>query len=169
MYFLYQNLAVDTKIFDFVTLSLTFDLLLKKLNLDHNFWTKSDRAKYYTYLFPVTRPFCWYQYFWPSGLDLDFDLLLQKLELVVAGGISPVRTDPDLVAMAITLAIDLIHIFLSTVGKFDLLSCAQNGKYLHMIWMFHIKHRERRGQLWERGCPEFSIAPSIPFCLARMK
>ena len=26
------------------TLTLTFDLLLKKLNLGHNFWTKTDRA-----------------------------------------------------------------------------------------------------------------------------
>ena len=38
-----------------------------------------------------------------------------------------------------------------------------------MIWIFLIKHRERRGQLYERCCPDFSIAPSIPFCLARMK
>ena len=35
----------------------------KKLNLDHNFWTKSERALIYTYLFPVTKPFFWYQYF----------------------------------------------------------------------------------------------------------
>ena len=33
---------VGTKNFYLVT--LTFDLLLKKLNLDHNFWTKSDMA-----------------------------------------------------------------------------------------------------------------------------
>ena len=44
MYSLWQDLSVDTKIFDFVTLTLTFDLLLKKLNLGHNFWTKRDRA-----------------------------------------------------------------------------------------------------------------------------
>ena len=44
LYFLWQDLSVDTKIFDFVTLTLTFDLLLKKLNLDHNFWSKSYRA-----------------------------------------------------------------------------------------------------------------------------
>ena len=30
--------------FYLVTLTLTFDVLLKKLNLDHNFWTKSHRA-----------------------------------------------------------------------------------------------------------------------------
>ena len=31
------------------------------------------------------------------GLDLDFDLLLEKMDFVAARGISPVRTDPDLV------------------------------------------------------------------------
>ena len=40
-------------------------------------------------------------FFCPSGLDLDFDLLLEKLKLVAAGGISPVRTDPDLVCCVI--------------------------------------------------------------------
>ena len=37
------------------------------------------------------------------GLDLDFDLLLDKMEFVAAGGISPVRTDPDLVQKAMPL------------------------------------------------------------------
>ena len=32
------------KFFDCVTLTLAFDLLLKNLNLDHNFWTKRDEA-----------------------------------------------------------------------------------------------------------------------------
>ena len=41
------------------------------------------------------------------------------------------------------------------------------GKYLHMIWIFLIKHKERRGQLQGRGCPDFSIAPSIPFCFMK--
>ena len=44
MYSLWQDLSVYTKIFDFVTVTLTFDLLLKKINLGHNFWTKRDRA-----------------------------------------------------------------------------------------------------------------------------
>ena len=74
-----------------------WQLWLKNLPLTITFEPKAIGLYYYTYLLPVTRPFCWYQYFWPSGLDLDFDLLLQKLELVAAGGISPVRTDPDLV------------------------------------------------------------------------
>ena len=34
----------QTEIFYLVTLALTFDLLLKKINLDHNFWTKSDNV-----------------------------------------------------------------------------------------------------------------------------
>ena len=44
MYFLWQDVSVGNKFFYLVTLTLTFDLLLKKLNLDHNFWTKRDRA-----------------------------------------------------------------------------------------------------------------------------
>ena len=44
MYSLWQDLSVYTKCFYFVTLTSTFDLLLKKLNLGHNFWTKRDRA-----------------------------------------------------------------------------------------------------------------------------
>ena len=54
----------------------------------------------------MERTFCWYQNFWPSGLDLDFDLLLEKLEFVAAGGISPVRTDPDLVDYSSATALD---------------------------------------------------------------
>ena len=44
MYSLWQDLSVDTTIFDFVTLTLTFYLLLKKLNFGQNFWIKRDRA-----------------------------------------------------------------------------------------------------------------------------
>ena len=44
MYSLWQDLSVDTNIFDFMTLTLTFDLLLKKLNLGHNFLNKRDKA-----------------------------------------------------------------------------------------------------------------------------
>ena len=91
MYFLWQDLSVGNQIFDLVT--LTFDLLLKKLNLDHNFLTKSDRDLILHISIPCDKTFLLI----PSGLDFDFDLLLQKLELVAAGGISPVRTYPDLV------------------------------------------------------------------------
>ena len=44
MYSLWQDLSVGNNFFLLVTLTLTFDLLLKKRNLDHNFWTKRDRA-----------------------------------------------------------------------------------------------------------------------------
>ena len=144
MYFLWQDLSVDTKIFDFVTLTLTFDLLLKKLNLgnnfwtrrdrafifhmfisrdktflletifftswpwlltyfwkklnlDHKIWTKSDRALILHIFIPCDKTFLLIPIFLTSDLDLEFDLLMLKLELVAAGGISPVRTDPDLV------------------------------------------------------------------------
>ena len=139
----WKDLSVCTKILEFVTLTLTFDLLLKKLNLGHYFWTIRDRAfifhmciscdktflsipkfltlwpwpwlltyfwknltsaitfepeviglQYYTYLFLVTRPFCWYQYFWPSGLDLDFYLLLEKLNLLPRGVLVPLGQTP---------------------------------------------------------------------------
>ena len=39
------------------------------------------------------------------GLDLDFDVFLEKMEFVAAGGISPVRTDPDLVLFGLSLKI----------------------------------------------------------------
>ena len=42
--FLWQDLSVNTKNFDPVTLTWAFDLLLKKLNLGHQFWTKRDKA-----------------------------------------------------------------------------------------------------------------------------
>ena len=43
---LWQDLSVCTKSFNpvSVTLTLSFDLLLNKTNLGHNFWTKTDRA-----------------------------------------------------------------------------------------------------------------------------
>ena len=44
VYFLWQDIFVGTNFFYLVTLTLTFDLLLKKHNLHHNFWTKSERA-----------------------------------------------------------------------------------------------------------------------------
>ena len=97
MYSLWQDLSVHTRNFDLVTLTLTFDLLLKKLNLGHNFWTKSDWALILHIYIPCGKTSLMIPIFLPCGLDLDFDLLMEKLELVAAGGISPVRTDPDLV------------------------------------------------------------------------
>ena len=42
MYYLWQDLSVGTKNFELLT--LTSDLLLKKVNLGHDFWTKRDKA-----------------------------------------------------------------------------------------------------------------------------
>ena len=137
---LWQELSVCTKKFDIVTLTLTFDLLLKNLtlattfepheigllyftcvfllarpscwnqnslprdldlNLDHNFWTKSDRDLILHTSIPYDKTFQLIPIFWPSGFDLISDLLLEKLEFVATGGISPVRTDPDLVEKSV--------------------------------------------------------------------
>ena len=42
VYSLWQDLSYHTIIFDLVTLTLKFDLLLKNFNLGHNFWTVRD-------------------------------------------------------------------------------------------------------------------------------
>ena len=44
VYSLWQDLLDHTNIFDLVTLTLKFDLLLKNFNLGHNSWTVRDRA-----------------------------------------------------------------------------------------------------------------------------
>ena len=91
MYSLWQDLSVHTKNFDLVTLTLTFDILLKKLNLGLNFWTKSDLAlKLHIYslwqdLSNDTNIFDVVAYLW-----INLNWLLGG-----GGGISPVRTDPD--------------------------------------------------------------------------
>ena len=102
-----KTFLLETTIFYLVTLTLTFDLLLKKLNLDN------DRALILHISIPSDKSFLLiaiHLYFLPSGLDLDFDLLLEKLKLVSAGGISPVRTDPDLV-LKCYLATQFVHDF----------------------------------------------------------
>ena len=75
VYSLWQDLSVGTKTFDPVTLTLTFNLLLKKLNLGIYFCTQRDRA---FILLIVARPFCPYQHFLFCDLDLNFDLVLKK-------------------------------------------------------------------------------------------
>ena len=39
-----QDLSCGTKTFDFVTLTLKFDLLMENFNLGHNLLTRRDRA-----------------------------------------------------------------------------------------------------------------------------
>ena len=72
-YSLWEDLSHGTVIFDLVTLTLKFDLLLKNFNLGHNFLTTSDRAfiMHKSYDFLVTRPFTWNCKFWPHDLDLE--------------------------------------------------------------------------------------------------
>ena len=65
IYSLWQDCSVGTwtNIFYLVTLTLTIGLLLEKLNLDHKFWNKRDRAFILHMFIPCqTRPICWYQY-----------------------------------------------------------------------------------------------------------
>ena len=81
MFFLPRDLDLD--------FSPPFFFWKKNLTLAITFWPKVKGLQYYTYLFPWTKTFCWNQYFWPSGLDFDFDLLLEKIELVVAGVLVP--------------------------------------------------------------------------------
>ena len=69
-------------------------------NLDLDFWPLFDLILHTS--IPYDKTFLLIPIFWPSGFDLIFDLLLEKLEFVAAGGISPVRTDPDLVWVEMT-------------------------------------------------------------------
>ena len=82
MYFLWQDLSVDTKILDFVTLTLNFDLLLKKLNLGHNFWTKIDKAFIFHMCITCGKTsLLETNFFYLVTLTLTFDLLLKKFNL----------------------------------------------------------------------------------------
>ena len=69
-----------TIIFDLVTLTLKFDLLLKNFNLGYNFQTRSDRAFILHMCVPCDKTF---QHgtiiFDLVTLTLKFDLLLKKL------------------------------------------------------------------------------------------
>ena len=62
----YQN-------FYFLTLTLKFDLLLKKKTLTLAITFKPDEKglSYRTCVFLVTRPFAWYHKFWPCDLDFE--------------------------------------------------------------------------------------------------
>ena len=80
--FLWPDLAVDTKIFDFVTSTLNFDLLLKKnLTLAISFEPKEIGLSYFTCVFLVARPFCWKQLFYLVTLTLTFTYFWKKINL----------------------------------------------------------------------------------------
>ena len=82
--------------------TLTFDLLLKKLNFALTFEPKEIGLSYLAWIFLVARPFCLYQYF--DQMTLTFNLLYKNLTLALTfepkrfqklgRGISAVRTAP---------------------------------------------------------------------------
>ena len=61
--------------FDPVPLTLTFDLLLKKFNLDHNFWTKTDRIFILHMCIRHGKIFLSVRFFQVMTLTLTFDLI----------------------------------------------------------------------------------------------
>ena len=50
---------MGTKIFDLVTLTLEFDLLLKNFNLGHSFLTRRGRAFIFHMYIPCDKAFPW--------------------------------------------------------------------------------------------------------------
>ena len=116
--------------------------LLIKLNLGHNFWTKRDRAFIFHMCIPFDKTFLLEPNFLPRDLDLDFWPTFEKkinldnnfwtktdralilnmtltftyfwknLNLLLRGGISPVRTDPDLVWSCFLLRHLVLYIYL---------------------------------------------------------
>ena len=61
---------MGTKIFDLVTLTLEFDLLLKNFNLGHSFLTRRGRAFIFHMYIPCDKAFPWVPKFLTQHLDL---------------------------------------------------------------------------------------------------
>ena len=123
MYSLWQDLSVDTNIFDFMTLTLTFDYFWKNLTLAITFEPKEKGLSYFTCVFLVARPFCQYQNFWLRDLDLDF-LFEKKLNL--GSNFSTKRDRAFIFHMCIscgkTFLLETIFFYLVTLAMtFDLL------------------------------------------------
>ena len=73
---------MGTKIFDLVTLTLEFDLLLKNFNLGHSFLTRRGRAFIFHLYIPCDKTFPWVPKFFDLvTLTLEFDLLLKNFNL----------------------------------------------------------------------------------------
>ena len=65
---------MDTIIFDPVTLTFEFDLLLKNFNLANNFWTVSARALIFHMSIPGDKTFPYIPLFFnPVTVTLEFD------------------------------------------------------------------------------------------------
>ena len=73
---------MGTKIFDLVTLTLMFDLLLKNFNLGHSFLTRRVRTFILHMYIPCDKTFPWVPiFFYLLTLTLKFDLLLKNFNL----------------------------------------------------------------------------------------
>ena len=74
---------MGSKIFDLVTLTLKFDLLLKNFNLGHSFLARRGKAFIFHMYILCDKTFPWVPKF--LTLTLKFDLLQKKtLTLVIA-------------------------------------------------------------------------------------
>ena len=79
---LWQDLSHHTIIFDLVTLTLKFVLLLKNFNLGHNFWTVRDRAFIFHMCIPCDNTFH------TTPRDLDLGITYTKMLLFKFGCLS---------------------------------------------------------------------------------
>ena len=81
MYSLWQDLSLDTIIFDLVTLTLKFDLLLKNFNLGHNFLIRSGRS-FILHVYSLRQDLSNCNVIFDLlTLTLKFDLLLKNFNL----------------------------------------------------------------------------------------
>ena len=72
---------MGTKIFDLVTLTLMFDLLIKNFNLGYNFQMACTRMLIFHMSIPCGKTFPWV----PTDLTLtlEFDLLVENFNLAI--------------------------------------------------------------------------------------
>ena len=82
-YSLWQYLSCHSIIFDLVTLTLRFDLLVKNFNLGHNLWTMRDRALIHiSHVYSLRQDLSRHSIiFCLITLTLKFDLLFKNVNL----------------------------------------------------------------------------------------
>ena len=107
---LWQDLSMDTKIFDLVTLTLKFDLLLKNFNLGHSFLTRRGRTFILHICIPYDKTFLFIQKIltlWPWPWSLTY---FKKLSWTMT-------FESNLVAIYIWLPPASYVVFLTTLVK----------------------------------------------------